>query len=72
MNTMPIEWVIEHQPMFISALMFVMMDLTNEVMCNSSTVFKETFTYKIFICGAILIFVKCMKNNEFKIIVLIF
>ena len=31
MNNMPLQWVIEQQPMFISALMFVMMDLTNEV-----------------------------------------
>lgn len=31
MNSMPLLWVIEHQPMFISALMFVMMDLKNEV-----------------------------------------
>ena len=32
MKLMPVQWVIQHQPMFISALMFVMMDLTNEVL----------------------------------------
>jgi len=31
MDHMPLTWITEHQPMFISALMFVMMDLTNEV-----------------------------------------
>lgn len=31
MNLMPLQWVVEHQQMFISALLFVMMDLTNEV-----------------------------------------
>ena len=31
MDYMPLQWVLEHQPTLITALMFVMMDLTNEV-----------------------------------------
>ena len=37
-NFMPLHWVISHQPTFITALMFVMMDLTNEV--------RKTHCYK--------------------------
>ena len=31
LDFMPLQWLLEHQPTFITALMFVMMDLTNEV-----------------------------------------
>lgn len=48
MNNMPLQWVIEQQPMFISALMFVMMDLTNEVSISYS------ITYLFFIRVAII------------------
>jgi len=38
---MPLPWVLEHQPVLITALLFVMMDLTNEVSYGTVEAAKE-------------------------------
>ena len=41
MKTMPLKWIIEHQLSFVYALMFVMMDLTDEVSAGTVDLAKE-------------------------------
>ena len=51
MKTMPLKWVIEHQFPFARALMFVMMDLTNEVSAGTVDSAKETLEKLIRQCN---------------------
>ena len=51
MKTMPLKWVIEHQLLFAKALMFVMMDLTNEVSAGTVDSAKETLEKLIRQCN---------------------
>ncbi|XP_046847243.1 transformation/transcription domain-associated protein-like isoform X2 [Xenia sp. Carnegie-2017] len=52
MKTMPSKWVIEHQLSFAKALMFVMMDLTNEVSAGTVDSAKETLEKLVRQCNA--------------------
>lgn len=52
MKTMPLKWVIEHQLSFAKALMFVMMDLTNEVSAGTVDSAKETLEKLVRQCNA--------------------
>lgn len=51
MKTMPLKWVIEHQFPFAQALMFAMMDLTNEVSAGTVDSAKETLEKLIRQCN---------------------
>ena len=51
MKTMPLKWVIEHQLPFAKALMFIMMDLTNEVSAGTVDSAKETLEKLIRQCN---------------------
>eukprot|EP00794_Sanderia_malayensis_P003406 gene3406-3896_t len=50
-NNMPLHWVLSHQPTFITALMFVMMDLTNEVSSGTVDAAKTTLVELLTKCN---------------------
>lgn len=52
MKTMPLKWVIEHQMSFVNALMFVMMDLTDEVSAGTVESAKEILEKLIRQCNS--------------------
>ena len=64
MKTMPLKWVIEHQVQFAKSLMFVMMDLTNEVSAGTVDSAKETLEKLIRQCNSQ--DEKVMYNSKFQ------
>ncbi|XP_065666832.1 transformation/transcription domain-associated protein isoform X3 [Hydra vulgaris] len=69
MNTFPIEWVVEHQPMFISALMFVMMDLLNEVSSGAVESAKRILEELLRKCNGQSLKVGSLQDQYFPIVV---
>ena len=49
---MPLKWVMNHQLAFLMALMFVLLDLTNEVSSGTVTQAKELMEQLLSLCNS--------------------